>query len=307
MTDGRRNLDDAIRKADVLIEALEYIRRFRDRYVVIKLGGSALDDERSVRQVLTDVLFMSTVGMRPILVHGGGKAINRAMAVSGIEPRFVQGRRYTDDTTMQIVAETLCDLSDDLADRLNTMGGRAVAMTPAVGGREGREAVLVARRFQLDGEDGPIDMGRVGVVDDLLASPVVVSCRAGTIPVLPCCAIERDADGHPSGLLNVNGDTAAAAVARLLEAEKLVFLSDVAGLQRDRNDPATLISHLSTADVPKLIADGTIADGMLPKIEASVEAIEAGVRKVHMVDAKVPHGLLVEIFSKDGIGTEIAA
>ena len=296
---------EAIAKADVLIEALEYIRRFRDRYIVIKLGGSALEDAASVRSVLTDVLFMSSVGMRPILVHGGGKAISGAMAAAGIEPNFVQGRRYTDDATLAIAAETLAGISDDLADQLNTMGGRAVAMTPAVGSRDTSQAVLLGRRLTLPSENGPVDLGHVGEVSDMLLQPVVVTCRAAAIPVIPCIAIEQSGDGA-AGLLNVNGDTAAAAVARLLNVEKLVFLSDVPGLQRDRDDPSTLISHLATHEVRDLIADGTIAGGMIPKVEASVEAIEAGVRKVHMVDASLPHGLLVEIFSNDGVGTEIA-
>ena len=303
-------LNDAIRKADALIEALEYIRRFRDRYVVIKLGGSALDDPASVRSCLTDVLFMSSVGMRPILVHGGGKAISRAMGEAGIEPNFVQGRRYTDDATLAIAASTLAGIADGLADELNSQGGRAVALYPAIEGgdgttRDGTEAVLIGSRLKLPSPDGPVDLGRVGEVVDVRRDTLAVTCRAGTIPVIPSVALERDDSGDTVGLLNVNADTAAAAVARLLRVEKLVFLSDVPGIQRDRTDPATLVSHLARDQVRELIDTGIIDGGMIPKVEASLEAIAAGVRKVHMVDASQPHGLLVEIFSTEGVGTEI--
>ena len=298
-------LNDAIRKADVLIEALAYIRRFRDRYVVIKLGGSALEDPASVRRCLTDVLFMSTVGMRPILVHGGGKAISRAMAEAGIEPNFVQGRRYTDEPTLRIAAATLAGIADDLADELNAQGGRAVALYPTIGDRRGTEPVLIGRLMQLPSDQGPVDLGRVGEVVDVRRDTLAVTCRAGTIPVIPSVAVERDAEGEIVGLLNVNADTAAAAVARLLSVEKLVFLSDVPGIQRDRSDPATLLSHLGRSEVRDLITTGIIDGGMIPKVEASLEAIDAGVRKVHMVDASQPHGLLVEIFSNEGVGTEI--
>lgn len=303
-------LEQAIRKADVLIEALQYIRRFHHRYVVIKLGGSSLEDPAAVRRCLTDVLFMSSVGMRPILVHGGGKAISAAMHTAGIESRFVQGRRYTDEATLGIAASTLAGIADDLADELNSQGGRAVALYPSIptagGVREGTEAVLIGQRLALPSPDGPVDLGHVGEVVDIRRDTLAVTCRAGTIPVIPCIALERTAGGETAGLLNVNGDTAAAAVARLLSVEKLVFLSDVPGLQRDRNDAATLISHLPRSEVQGLIDDGTIAGGMIPKVEASVEALEAGVRKVHLVDASLPHGLLVEIFSTEGVGTEIA-
>ena len=300
-------LTDAIAKADVLIEALEYIRRFRDRYVVIKLGGSALDEPEAVRACLTDVLFMSSVGMRPIVVHGGGKAISRAMAEAGIEPNFVQGRRYTDDRTLAIATTTLAGIAEDLADQLNSLGGRAVALYPPTTSQPGTEAVLVGRRLSLPSADGPVDLGCVGEVVDVRRDTLAVTCRSGTIPVIPCFAVERTVAGETVGLLNVNGDTAAAAVARLLRVEKLVFLSDVPGIQRDRDDPATLISHLPKSTARELIETGIIDGGMIPKVDASLEAIDAGVRKVHMVDASQPHGLLIEIFSDEGVGTEITA
>ncbi|MCA9026402.1 MAG: acetylglutamate kinase [Planctomycetaceae bacterium] len=289
-------MENAIRKADVLVEALSWIRQFRDRYVVIKLGGSALEDPASVRACLTDVIFMETVGMRPILVHGGGKAISRAMQDAGIEPRFVEGRRYTDEATLDIVSRVLAkDICDSLVDEIQTQGGRAIGLSFRT------QNVLIGERLTLDKEGGePVDLGRVGRVVDIQRDVLMAACRSDTVPVLPSIAVDRS-----GGLLNVNADTAAASIARLLNAEKLVFLSDVAGIYLDRNDETTLQRHLTAARCRELIAAGTIDAGMIPKVEAGIEALEAGVRKVHMVDARFPHSLLLEIYSDEGIGTEI--
>lgn len=290
-------MDEAVQKAAVLIEALAYIRQFKDRYVVIKLGGSALDEPAAVRKCLTDVLFMQTVGMRPIIVHGGGKAISRAMEASGIDVEFVHGRRKTTEAVLEIAMTTLCGIAEDLADDLNSQGGRAVALHP------GTENVLLGQHILVDTPAGPTDLGRVGEVVDLKRDTLVVSCRAGTIPVIPSIAVDLAATA--TSYLNVNADTAAAALARIMNVEKLVFLSDVPGILRDRDDPSSLISHVDRDQCRKLIEDGTIAAGMIPKVEASLEALDAGVRKVHMVDASQPHSLLIEIFSQIGVGTEI--
>lgn len=289
-------MDDAIRKTRVMVEALGWIRQFRDRYVVIKLGGSALDDPESVRRCLNDVIFMEAVGMRPILIHGGGKAISRGMAESGIEPRFVQGRRYTDDATLGIVTRVLADeICEGLTDQLRTLGGNAVGL------HLNSQNVLLGEQLKLKGAEGEeIDLGRVGHVTGINHDVLVAVCRARTIPVLPSVAL--DAEGKP---LNVNADTAAAAVARMLRAEKLMFLSDVPGIFLDRKDPSTLQSHLTIKRCRELIASGVIEAGMVPKVEAALEALEAGVRKIHIVDARIPHSSLLEIYSDTGIGTEI--
>ena len=291
-------MDDAIRKAKVLVEALAWIRQFRDRYVVIKLGGSALEDPESVHRCLGDVIFMEAVGMRPILVHGGGKSISAAMKSAGIEPRFVQGRRYTDDATMDIVARVLAEeISESLVDEIRRQGGRAVGM------HYESMNVLIGEPLQLEGDDGEaIDLGRVGQVVDIQREALLATCRSGTIPVLPSVALDRD-----GRKLNVNADTAAAALARMLKAEKFVFLSDVPGIFRDRSDPSTLISHLTAAQCRELIADGTIDAGMVPKVEAALDALAAGVRKIHVIDAGIPHSLLLEIYQDKGVGTEIVA
>jgi acetylglutamate kinase len=263
---------------------------------VIKLGGSAQDDPDSVRRCLSDVVFMEAVGMRPILVHGGGKAINRAMAQSGIEPRFVQGRRYTDDKTLDIVTRVLADdTCESLADQIRTLGGKAVGL------HFHSQNVLLGEKLLLPGDNGePIDLGRVGHVTGLNRDVLLATLRAETIPVIPPIALDKD--GLP---LNVNADTAAAAIARLLSAEKLMFLSDVPGIFLDKKNPATLQSHLNVARCRELIASGVIDAGMVPKVEAALEALEAGVRKIHIVDARIPHSILLEIYSDTGIGTEI--
>ncbi len=289
-------MDEAIRKAQVLVEALGWIRQFRDRYVVIKLGGSALEDTESVRRCLSDVLFMEAVGMRPIVIHGGGKAINKAMDSAGIVPKWVNGRRYTDDATLDIVSRVLAEeLCEGLVDEIRNLGGRAVAMNYL------SQNVLIGERLTMKDDAGTdVDLGRVGHVTNINRDVLTATCRAGAIPVIPSVAL--DADG---GRLNVNADTAAAAVARLLRAEKLVFLSDVQGIFLDKHDPKTLQSNLNSKRVRELIESGVINAGMVPKVEASLEALEAGVRKVHIIDARMPHSLLLEIYSDTGIGTEI--
>lgn len=289
---------DAIRKANVLIEALGWIRAFRGKYVVIKLGGSALEQEDAVRSLLTDVIFMEAVGMKPILIHGGGKAITAAMAAAGLEPRWVQGRRFTDEPTMEIVAKTLAlEICAGLAAEITAQGGKAAPLHYAT------TPVLTGERLKLviPGEEGePLDLGLVGHVTGLDRGPIDDALAAGAIPILPSVAL--DADGRK---LNVNADTAAAAVARMLKAEKLVFLSDVPGLFLDRDDPASLLPNVSASRCRRLIADGVITAGMIPKIDASLEAIEAGVGKVHLVDGRMPHSVLLEIYSDKGVGTEI--
>ena len=290
-------MDKAIRKARVLIEALAWIRQFRDRYVVIKLGGSALENPESVRSFLTDVLFMETVGMRPVLIHGGGKDISNAMAQAGIEPRWVHGRRYTDEATLEIASNVLAgDISSRLVNQLNELGGDAVRLSFL-----DQTNCLTGETLSLESEDGsPIDLGLVGHVTGIDAELIEKTTSAGHIPVIPCLA-----ETSTGQLLNVNGDTAAAAVARLLGAEKLVFVSDVPGILQDRHDPETLISHLTVAKCRELIADGTVAAGMVPKVEAALEAIESGVGKLHIVDGRMQHSVLLEIYSDRGIGTEI--
>ncbi len=290
--------EEAIRKADVLIEALGYIRKFHGRYTVIKLGGSVMEDPEALRALLVDVVFMQTVGMRPVVVHGGGKAINAEMAKSGLKPTFVQGRRYTDDDTLAIVARVLAEeVNADIVRHINKFGGRAAGLH-----HKSTEQCLFGRRLTLTGQNGePIDLGRVGEVTEVEVAPIESMCLGGVVPVLPSLA--EDDDG---GLLNVNADTAAAAVATWLKAEKLVFLTDTSGILRDKDDPSTLIRELTPESCRALLQDGVVDKGMIPKVEACMECLEAGVRKVHIIDGRLRHALLLEMYTHSGIGTEIA-
>ncbi|QDT43788.1 Acetylglutamate kinase [Gimesia alba] len=289
-------MEGAVRKAAVLIEALSWIRRFRGRYVVIKLGGSALEEESAVKAFLTDVIFMRTVGMHPILVHGGGKAISKAMSEAGIEPRFVHGRRFTDEKTLEIATDVLANqISESLAQEIRAQGAKAEPL------HFGTRNCLKGEQLTLQADDGStVDLGHVGYVTDVDQKLLAEICESDAIPVIPSVALDQSGQK-----LNVNADTAAAALARILKAEKLVFLSDVPGIFLDRNDPETLVSHLETERCRALIADGTIDAGMEPKVDAALEALASGVGKVHIVDARLPHSILLEIYSDKGIGTEI--
>jgi len=290
------SMDDAIRKADVLIEALSYIRTFRDRLTVIKLGGSAMEDGDILQATLQDVVFMETVGMRPILVHGGGKPIDRAMAAAGLKPNKIQGRRYTDDDTLAIVVRVLLqEINADIVRRIRDLGGRAVGL------HSGPLQCLFGERLTLPGSDGgTLDLGRVGRVTRVDRVMIEDFCAAGVVPVIPSVAL--DADG---GWLNVNADTAAAAVASQLQAEKLVILTDTPGILRDKKNEGSLLRSLDPQECHELIEGGVIDEGMIPKVEACLESLGAGVRKTHMIDGRLRHSVLLEIYTDRGVGTEI--
>jgi acetylglutamate kinase len=289
-------MDDAIRKAEALIEARSYIRQFRDRLTVIKLGGSAMEDPAALEATLQDVIFMETVGLRPVLVHGGGKPIDRAMARAGLVPRKVQGRRYTDRATLDIVVRVLLDeINAGLVSAIRRMGGRAIAL------HSGSLQSLFGERLQLpSANNDPIDLGHVGRVTKVDASLIETFCAGGVIPVIPSLALEEG-----DGWLNVNADTAAAAVAAHLRAEKLVMLTDTPGILRDRRDPASLVPTLDAPGAADLVARGVIDEGMLPKVEACLDSLRGGVRKAHMIDGRLRHSLLLEIYTDRGVGTEI--
>ncbi|MFM7107300.1 MAG: acetylglutamate kinase [Planctomycetaceae bacterium] len=285
----------AIQKADTLIEALGWIRKFRDTTTVIKLGGSVVEHPDSLRHLLLDIVFLSTLGMRIVVVHGGGKAISRAMDSAGITPRFVQGRRYTDDATLAIVEKVLAtEVNHDLVAKLEEYGGRAMSLNFL------STNVLFGERLALDGPDGPVDLGHVGEVTRVDRLTIDNLTYAGQVPVIPTMAVDAD-----SRKLNVNADTAATAVAAAIGAEKLVVLSDIPGVLRDVNDPESLIPHLTATEARSLIADGTIAGGMIPKIEGCLDTLDRGVRKIHIIDGRLRHSLLLEIYTTSGVGTEL--
>lgn len=290
-------MEEAIRKADVLIEALGWIRRFRDKITVIKLGGSVLEDEDALRHMLLDIVFMETVGMRPVVVHGGGAAISRAMAEASIQPRFIQGRRYTDDATLGIVEQILAgELNERLARRIEELGGRAMNLNFQT------TNVLFGERITLAGPAGEeLDLGHVGRVTRVDRTTIENLCYAGQVPIIPSMCLEEKTGQK----LNVNADTAATAVAQALGAEKLMYLSDVNGVRRDKTDSSSLIHSLTASEARQLIRDGVIDSGMIPKVEACLETLDKGVRKVHIIDGRLRHSLLLEIYTNTGVGTEI--
>lgn len=289
-------MEQAIQKADILIEALGWIRRFRDKITVIKLGGSVMEDEAALRHVLLDIVFMETVGMRPVVVHGGGAKISRAMDAAGIVPHFIQGRRFTDEATLKIVEEVLAyETNESISREIESLGGRAMNLNFRT------TNVLFGEKLQLPGSDGqPIDLGYVGTVTRVDRQVIDNLCYAGQVPVIPSMCLDELGQKY-----NVNADTAAMAVAQAMGAEKLIYMSDVNGVRRDKKDPSTLIHTLTAREARQLIATGVIESGMIPKVEACLETLDKGVRKIHIIDGRIRHSLLLEIYTTTGVGTEI--
>ena len=284
-----------IEKADTLIEALPYIQDFHGAVVVVKVGGSVMEERAALERLLTDVAFMSTVGMKVALVHGGGKAISRAMERSGIGPRFVQGLRVTCEKTIAVVEAVLKrEVNAEVVRLLREHRANARPL-------HGDWIFTVTRKSGVDPQSGAaLDWGYVGEPVSVDTHTVNEMLDAGLMPVVTPLGV--GADGQ---LYNLNADTAAAALAKALRARKLAFVSDVPGLLRDVADPASLISTLKVGQAAALRRDGVVGGGMLPKLESCVEAIRAGVGKVHLIDGRMPHSLLLEIFTRKGVGTEI--
>jgi len=289
-------MDSAIRKADILIEALNYLRTFHSQRIVIKLGGSAMEDPEALRTTLQAVVFLSTVGLRPILIHGGGKPIDRAMAASGLTPRKILGRRYTDDATLEIVVRVLTEeINDGIVRQLRELGGRAIAVHSRT------TQALFGERITLPDADGnPVDLGSVGEIDEVDCELITGFTDADLIPVIPSLAYDKSGKW-----LNVNADTAACAVAAALRTRKLMMLTDTPGILRDRKDPSSLMPSLTASQCEELIETGVIDSGMIPKVEACLSALRCGVGKTHIIDGRLRHALLLEIFTECGVGTEI--
>ena len=288
-------MQEAIAKASVLTEALKYIQQYYGKTVVIKFGGSVMDDPEAMQNILTDVVFMNFVGMRPVLIHGGGKAINQAMEERGLEVQFVQGRRYTDQRTLTVVEHVLCsEVNEGIVKTLESLDCSAMAMHTL------SSCVLFGERLFLDEDGRKIDLGMVGKVTHVNAELVKLLCQADTVPVI--APLARDKTG---GKLNCNADTAAGEVAAAIKAEKFVVVSDTHGIRRDVNDPESYIPSITETEIRERITDGTISSGMLPKVEACLRALDGGVKGAHIIDGRIPHALLLEIFSDRGVGTLI--
>ena len=288
-------MEKFIEKATVLIEALPFIQQFRGDTVVVKFGGSIMESEEGYSRILQDIAFMECVGLRPVLVHGGGKAISRAMKAAGIAPNFVHGLRVTDPTTIHVVEKVLNhEVNPHLAEIIQQFHGKAR-------GIHGEDIIRADKLLGTDPETNEmIDWGYVGKVDRVDIEPIQAYLRSDIIPVIT--PLGKGPDGK---LYNINADDAATAIACALNARKLVFLTDVPGLLRDPEDRSSLISSLHLEEVDELIDRGVIAGGMLPKIKGMVGAVKAGIKKVHIIDASMPHSLLLELFTTEGVGTEI--
>jgi acetylglutamate kinase len=287
-TQGEK-MEEAIKKADVLIEALPYIRQFKGKVIVIKYGGSILGEEKIRRGVLEDIVFLNFMGLKPVLVHGGGPNISDRMRATGKKTDFVDGMRVTDAETLAVVEEELKKLNNTIIDEIKDLGAEAA-------GLNGKDK----DHIEAEKKKAKVDLGLVGHIVGINVSAINAELDKNRIPVvLPM------GGGPDKKTYNVNADEAASSVASSLTAEKLVLLTNVKGIMRDADDPSSFISHLSREEAQGLIDKGVIQTGMIPKVKACIDALDKGVGKTHVVDACVPHALLLEIFTDKGVGTEI--
>lgn len=285
-----KDMQQYLDKAEVLIEALPYIQRFNRKIIVVKYGGSAMVDEELKARVIQDVTLLKLVGFKPIIVHGGGKEISRWVGKVGMKPEFKNGLRVTDEATMELAEMVLGKVNKSLVQLVESLGVRAIGIS----GKDGR--LLSAKKKYANGED----IGFVGDVTNVNADILYDLLEKDFLPII--CPVGLDDDNNT---YNINADDAACAIAKAMKAEKLAFLTDIEGVYKDPQDPSTLISELTVSEAHKLVGDGYIGGGMLPKINNCIEAIESGVSRVHILDGRIPHCLLLEIFTNKGIGTAI--
>ena len=285
-----KNMKQYLDKAEVLIEALPYIQKFNRKVIVVKYGGSAMVDENLKKRVIEDVTLLKLVGFKPIIVHGGGKEISRWVSTVGMEPKFINGLRVTDEPTMELAEMVLGKVNKELVQMVESLGVRAIGLSGKDGG-----LLNVTKKYS-NGED----IGYVGEVQKVNADILWDLLDKDFLPIV--CPIGLDDSFHT---YNINADDAACAIARAMNAEKLAFLTDIEGVYKDPNDPSTLISELQISEAKEFIEKGYIGGGMLPKLNNCIDAIENGVSRVHILDGRIPHCLLLEIFTNKGIGTAI--
>ena len=284
------DMNKYLEKAEVLIEALPYIQRFNRRIIVVKYGGSAMVDETLKKRVIQDVTLLKLVGFKPIIVHGGGKEISRWVNKVGMEPKFINGLRVTDEDTMEIVEMVLNKVNKSLVQLVQELGVKAVGVSGKDGG------MLTVEKKYSDGKD----IGFVGEITDVNPKVLFDLLEKDFLPIV--CPIGMDKDFKT---YNINADDAACAIAKAVNAEKLAFLTDIEGVYKEPKDASTLISELTIDEAHQLIEDGFIGGGMLPKLNNCIDAIDNGVSRVHIMDGRIPHCLLLEIFTNRGIGTAI--
>lgn len=283
-------MDESLKKASVLVEALPYIQRFNRKIIVVKYGGSAMVDEKLKRSVIEDVTLLKLVGFKPIIVHGGGKEISQWVEKSGMEPKFVNGLRVTDGPTMEIAEMVLNKVNKSLVQLVQQLGVLAVGISGKDGG------MLKAEKKYADGQD----IGFVGDVADVNPKILYDLLEKDFLPIVAPIGMDSEYNTY-----NINADDAACAIARAVSAEKLAFLTDIEGVYKDPDDKSTLISELAVSEAKELIGSGFIGGGMLPKLNNCIDAIGHGVSRVHILDGRIPHCLLLEIFTNKGIGTAI--
>ncbi|MGA2775433.1 MAG: acetylglutamate kinase [Candidatus Omnitrophota bacterium] len=281
-------MEEAIRKADVLIEALPYIKKFHNKIIVIKYGGSILGEEKIRKGVLEDIVFLSFMGLKPVLVHGGGPNISDRLRQSGVKTEFIDGMRVTDESTLKVVEEELQELNDIIVREINELGGKAA-------GLNGKNGIIYAGK-----KKAKVDLGLVGHITEVNAQDILDELRKNKIAVLLPMGIGRD-----NVIYNVNADETASSIASAIEAEKLVLLTNVLGIMRRADDKNSFLSTLTEEEAKKLIDENVIQQGMIPKVTACFNALDKGVKKTHIIDARIPHALLLEIFTDQGVGTEI--
>jgi len=282
-------MEEAIRKADVLIEALPYIKKFHKKVIVIKYGGSILGEEKIRKGILEDIVFLNFMGLRPVLVHGGGPNISDRMRASGKKTEFVNGMRVTDEETLSLVEEELKNLNSLIVKEIEELGAKAI-------GLNGKDSNII----QVEKMKAEIDLGFVGHIIGIDTEVILDDLKKDKVAVILPMGRGKDKKAY-----NVNADEAAASISAYLQAEKLVLLTNVKGIMRNADDPYSFISTLTTQEAKGLIENNIIQQGMIPKVNACVDALKNGVKKTHIIDARIPHGLLLEIFTDQGIGTEI--
>jgi len=285
-----KNMQKYLDKAEVLIEALPYIQRFNRRVIVVKYGGSAMLDDELKNQVIQDVTLLKLVGFKPIIVHGGGKDISHWLEKVNIEPRFFNGLRVTDKETMEVAEMVLGKVNKSLVQLVESLGVRAIGLS----GKDG--ALLRVDKKYSDGED----IGYVGEVKEVNAQILYDLLEKDFLPIICPIGLDDDCETY-----NINADDAACAIAKAMKVEKLAFLTDIEGVYKDPANPASLISEMTVEEAYELIEDGSISGGMLPKIMSCIDAIHSGVSRVHILDGRIPHCVLLEIFTNKGIGTAI--
>lgn len=284
------NMEKYLSKAEVLIEALPYIQRFNHKIIVVKYGGSAMVDEELKKRVAEDVSLLKLVGFKPIIVHGGGKEISSMVKRLGMEPKFINGLRVTDEETMDVAEMVLGKVNKSLVQLVESLGVRAVGISGKDGG------LLKVEKKYSDGED----IGFVGEITEVNPELLYDLLEKDFLPIICPIGLDKDYQTY-----NINADDAACAIAKAMKAEKLAFLTDIEGVYKDPKDPSTLMSKIFVSEAEKLMEEGYIGGGMLPKLHNCIDAVEDGVSKVHILDGRIPHCLLLEIFTDKGIGTAI--